>query len=314
MIETIEDWNTRLAYCGCCEMPVCPTPTFVCEAKYKLIWLGLETAYDIVYGDNEIMAFVPSFTAPWVADEETGTIYQKVTINVADTTVEIEDDAPEKESTVNCTATTKTIVNYSYSTDIYGTRFETETTITYTLSEPITKAEFFTLIEEGMEADTWTVTNESSDFYPCSSMRIDQWPEYPDTISDPCDYFQTYPSDFGGPSALRKIRFRFRIPNAHLGSKYTITYDVARFPYDVEEDPTFVSEDNVVVWTGPGDQEDPEGDSWLTPWVELDPLEVSGEHRIVHIRIVNIRYTCYSGTKYGVRPQVMGEAFEPPAP
>jgi len=300
MIETVEEWNTRLGYCGCCPMPVCPTPTFECEAKYKLIWL-YETADDIVYGDDENIVFLPNFTTPWVEGVETGTIYRKVTINTSSETYEY--DGPVKESTVSCTATTKTVTSYSY-----GGGYETETTTTYTLSEPITKGEFFTLIEDGMEADTWTVTDDSAQGYPCSSMRIDQWPEYPSTISDPCDYFQPYPSDFGGPSALRKIRFRFRIPNTHLGSKFTITYDVAQFPYDAEVDPSFISQDNVIVWTGPGTglSTDP---SWLTPFVEIDPPEITAE-----CRIVNIRYTCYTGTKYGVKPQVMGEAFEPPAP
>jgi hypothetical protein len=114
-----------------------------------------------------------------------------------------------------------------------------------------------------------------------------------------------YPTDL----LYRKIRFRFRIPNTHLGSKFTITYDVAEFPEDEEVDPSFVSEDNVVEWVGFGDPEDPDGDSWLTDWIEIDPPEISGERRVV-----NIRYTCYSGDKFGVKPQVMGEAFEPPAP
>lgn len=281
-------------------MPVCPTPVVVCEAKHKLLYLS-ETAADIVYGDDENLVSIPNFTTPWVADAETGTIYRKVTINSSSETYEYE--GPVKNGTVSCTATTKTIVNYTY-----GGGFETETTTTYTLSEPITKAEFFELVEEGMEADTWTVTSEGSDYYPCSSMRIDQWTEYTETVADPCNYFSPYSDDFEVPAALRKIRFRFRIPNTHLGSKFTITYDVAQFPYDTEIDPTFVSQDNVVVWTGPGtgDSSDP---SWLTPFVEIEPPEITAE-----CRIVNIRYTCYTGAKYGVKPQVMGEAFEPPAP
>ena len=105
----------------------------------------------------------------------------------------------------------------------------------------------------------------------------------------------------------RKIRFRFRIPHTHLGSKFTITYDIAEFPED--GDPFFVSQDNVVEWTGPGtgDQDDP---SWLAgDWVELDPPDVPGERRIV-----NKRFTCYTGTLYGVKPQVFGEALEIPPP
>jgi hypothetical protein len=42
----------------------------------------------------------------------------------------------------------------------------------------------------------------------------------------------------------------------------------------------------------------------LTDWVVIDPPETSGERRIV-----NVRYTCYSGAKYGVKPQIMGEAY-----
>lgn len=87
---------------------------------------------------------------------------------------------------------------------------------------------------------------------------------------------------------------------------FDITYDVAEFP--TVGDPSFVSQDNVVEWTGPGtgSSSDP---SWLTPWVEIDPPEVPGERRVV-----NIRYTCYTGTKYGSKPQVMGEALELPPP
>jgi hypothetical protein len=32
-IETLEDWNTRLGYCGCCGMPDCPTPEIEIENK-----------------------------------------------------------------------------------------------------------------------------------------------------------------------------------------------------------------------------------------------------------------------------------------
>jgi hypothetical protein len=116
------------------------------------------------------------------------------------------------------------------------------------------------------------------------------------------------PTSYSGNGLVlfAKLRFRFRIPNTHLGSKFTITYDIAEFPED--GDPSFVSEDNVVEWTGPGSglSTDP---SWLTDWIEIDPPEVPGERRVV-----NIRFTCYTGTKFGSKPQVTGEAFEPPAP
>lgn len=31
-IETLDDWNTVLGYCGCCEMPTCPTPELECQS------------------------------------------------------------------------------------------------------------------------------------------------------------------------------------------------------------------------------------------------------------------------------------------
>lgn len=113
-------------------------------------------------------------------------------------------------------------------------------------------------------------------------------------------------SGFAENATAAKGRFRFRIPTTHLGTKFTITYDVGEFP--TGGDPSFVSQDNVVEWTGPGTgaSSDP---SWLTPWVEIDPPEVPGERRVV-----NIRFTCYTGTKYGSKPQVMGEALELPPP
>jgi hypothetical protein len=104
---------------------------------------------------------------------------------------------------------------------------------------------------------------------------------------------------------------RFRISNflsftstPFKGSKLTITYDIAEFPDD--GDPSFFSQDNVIEWIGPGvgDQFDP---SWITDSIQIDPPEVPGQRRVV-----NIRWTSYTGTKFGSKPRVMGEAFEPP--
>lgn len=158
-------------------------------------------------------------------------------------------------------------------------------------------------------------------------------------------------------SNMTKVRSRFRIPESHLGSYFKITYDIVEIPdgwdamiddpeYVVPDPPTgdpvpqvpkpgrpersFVSQDNVVTWTGPGtpvpdpiiedDEQSPDfGEvtnqvaidaaeaTWLTPWFEIPPPTVEGERRVV-----NIRFTCYHGTKYGVKPQVTGEALELP--
>jgi len=107
----------------------------------------------------------------------------------------------------------------------------------------------------------------------------------------------------------KSYRFRFKIPSSHTGTFFKITYDIAEFPTDLLVPAFYVSEDNVIEWTGRGDPEDPEDASWLTDWVEMEPPDESGERRVV-----NIRYTCYRETKYGVKPQITGESFTPAAP
>ena len=395
MIETIEDWNTRLEYCGCCEMPVCPAPVMVCEGKTGSADCSdyegdPDPAYD--YG-----CFLP-FVAPSVGpNDDIPTIYQRkkdegakdnysgqyssqnndnlvstITAQVTSVSSFNSDNTPVRntfsqttqwdsnissggalpggvESTYSSistdggvdttrwglnslsiavndiTATVKRLgiqtattnngpIHTHETTGPYSSKSENRSVGTrekYTssseLSQEISKSGLITRAE-GEMPEEWSEGG-------CAAIRDLSWP----TLSEAeASLGGSWPSDGGGTDALESptvsasvtaFRFRFRIPYTHTGSKFTITYDVAEFPQDEDVDPFFVSEDNVVEWTGPGDQEDPEGNSWLTPWVEIDPPEESGERRIV-----NIRYTCYTGAKFGVKPQVMGEAFEPPAP
>ena len=75
MIETLQDWNTRLGYCGCCPMPVCPAPVVVCESKTgnaNCSDSDEEPDPDFDYG-----CFLP-FVAPAVGpDDDIPTIYQR---------------------------------------------------------------------------------------------------------------------------------------------------------------------------------------------------------------------------------------------
>lgn len=103
---------------------------------------------------------------------------------------------------------------------------------------------------------------------------------------------------------LTKARYRWQIPATHLGSYFKITWQILTTPTDCE--PT-LGDDITQVWTGPGDPESPDGDSWLTEWNDLDPPSVPGS-----TKIVNIRFECYTSAKFGHRPQVTGEAFPPP--
>lgn len=370
MIETLLDWNTRLGYCGCCPMPVCPAPDFVYQLK-----TGEDSEafgifpYTQPAGDPSDL--VPSLYKTQTVD------FSGFVINGTQQTLERIDDGGgfsreifqeaiysdwgqpggslnstrtvythENPDTCSSAETPWTPVAISFSTPMdcpgpicsetswerfsdcgkseIGTLPLTPqgcpgpfTTSAYTravdatrvrhyklvLSDPISAAELITAATDEMNAEDWG-DEAISPFAPRAIFLL-TWPR----ISD-----RTWPGCGDDNLALtglilaskRKVRFRFRIPTAHTGSKFWITYDIAEFPAD--GDPSFFSEDNVVEWTGPGTgaSSDP---SWLTPWVEIDPPEVPGERRIV-----NIRYTCYTGTRYGAKPQVMGEAFTPPPP
>lgn len=78
---------------------------------------------------------------------------------------------------------------------------------------------------------------------------------------------------------------------------------------------TFVSEDNVLTWTGPGSgaADDP---SRFTNWVDLPPPDVSGieNKQSVRHRVVNIRFSCRENWFIGEVPQVTGEAVNLPDP
>ena len=109
-------------------------------------------------------------------------------------------------------------------------------------------------------------------------------------------------------------RFRFRIPSTwgnpyapepFPGSYFKITFDLLNEPD--EGDASLVSEGITIVWTGPGDHDSPDGDSWLSDWQEIPMPTEPGE-----TRVVNIRYECYR-SKFGTKPQVTGDAWEPPS-
>jgi hypothetical protein len=181
-------------------------------------------------------------------------------------------------------------------------------TTTFTVSDPVTWADWLAGAEAEMVA--WLASRKAAGLWEAGTCKavyeVTEPTSYP---PGPNTAYSHYSTTFGGvkPSIVSTpLRFRFRVPSSHLGSYFKITYDIAEFPE--EGDPSFVSQDNVVEWTGPGtgSSSDP---SWLTPWIEIDPPELPGERRVV-----NIRYTCRHGVKFPALPQVMGEALEIPPP
>lgn len=307
MIETAEDYNQRLDYCGCCVIQLCPAPLMVCEAKFgdtyrEDTWDGItyDASGDVYAGDPiEEQAFQPAWTDDGSL-EEVPTIYRKLTKTYSESIKDHNVGDPVLPNTVECTsATVRVSTTYTY-----GGGKELTTVWTYTLSEPLTKEDLAALALAEAEADDWTPTTLLG-AYQCNAVYGIIWATYPVTWTA-CPYSIPHYSEFGASCSSRKIRFRFRVPDTHLGSYFKITYDIGEFPG--VGDPSFFSEDNVVEWTGPGtgDESDP---SWLTPWVEIDPPDEPGQRRVV-----NIRYTCRHGAKFPALPQVMGEALEIPPP
>lgn len=104
-------------------------------------------------------------------------------------------------------------------------------------------------------------------------------------------------------------RFRWQIHIDWIGSYFKITWDILDEP-DGWDDPSpvvsrsFFLTDQTWKWTGPGNPEDAEDDSWFSPWYEIPLPEVAGNRRIV-----NIRFECYTSARLGNKPQVMGEAI-----
>ena len=108
------------------------------------------------------------------------------------------------------------------------------------------------------------------------------------------------------------MRFRWVVPDTWEGSYFKITWDVVEEPEGWDADPptaprSFFLTDQTWTWAGPGDTEDE--DSWKSGWYEVEPPDVPGVRRVV-----NIRFECYQSAKFGVKPQVTGDAVEIPAP
>jgi hypothetical protein len=359
-IETLTDWNERLGYCGCCEMPECPAPVGVAEQKTASV-CGFRFPF---YHPSITLADKARFfreinEADRQTDNRTDTSVRFFEPTLVVTDAFDNREQIKKRSKVGGVCTEVTFSRHRLAEServetqddwIFTTTYDGEyhwqegVLLTQTGATTYTGTDYPEPVVEP-NALLWqtynfsAVINNSWVYEPLAVRFIDVLLDEDGEIAGGSYRYRTIEylneitieeiddevaamdwsvTTFTGVSArrfngsapstniYRIIRFRFRIPTSHTGSKFYITYDIAEFPED--GDPSFVSEDNVVEWTGPGtgSSSDP---SWLTPWVEIDPPEVPGERRVV-----NIRYTCYSGTKYGSKPQVIGEAFTPITP
>lgn len=365
-IETLDDWNARLACC--CEMPACPVPVMECqsktaEAEYSGYLPFIEPAgapTDLVprlYGDVQFISGSAYSGTQWLFDSGPGTypisgeqkIVQTYSFDIdgvgSQTRVQTGNTHDEVEDTCTASGPDSTdsdvyseLVTVDYVEDdtvIVCEEAENSTTINYvgvfgsepflagcpgpfayghteaynalrqdvtgrTLTDPKTPAD---LISEAT-LPAWGEPGEGS---LCEASASLDWP----TIESLAPWPECSPTNSGSPdnvdvsASARAVRFRWKIPDTHLGTYFKITWDIIEEPEGWDADPptalrSYVSEDNTWEWTGPGDPEDP--DSWLSPWYEIDPPSVPGTRRVV-----NIRFECYRSTRYGNKPQTTGE-------
>jgi hypothetical protein len=309
MIETLDDWNVRLGYCGCCEMPACPSPTIIHNKKPETF--SGSCGFNI-WDESFAIAGLPG-CSDW---RSTGgsLVVHITTDDGADVTETFTKSRPTPgECDLVRTGTSINVfgelISETYAAGVFtrvydykigGTSIR-EYTVTRTYTPFRTEAD--NLAEMKADSDL-QITAASWGSGGTGARR--SYSAFPVTSSNAACMVNPYL-----PSAVQitPYRFRFQIPITHLGTYFKITYDIAEFPTDPLTPDSFVSEDNVIEWTGPGDPEDAEAASWLTDWIELAPPDEPGERRVV-----NIRYTCYQGTKYGVKPQTTGESFTPSTP
>lgn len=103
----------------------------------------------------------------------------------------------------------------------------------------------------------------------------------------------------------RKSRFRWKIPDSHLGTYFKITWDILNEPTGWNTtSPTrsFFAEDETYEWTGAAGG----GTDRHSSWYEIPVPDFIGQRRVV-----NVRYECYQ-SKFGTKPQINGEAIALP--
>lgn len=113
--------------------------------------------------------------------------------------------------------------------------------------------------------------------------------------------------DFTISAQANRVRYRWKIGEGWLSTKCKITWGILNTPKDGA--PYLDENEMTWEWTGPGDKNDTEGETWLSPFYDLSAPEFLGRRELV-----NIRYEYMPNNPYGSKPEICGLGFEPPAP
>ena len=271
-IETLDDWNALLGYCCDAIMPVCPYPRLECEISG---W----TRCGFPISDH-----------PDNTPEENDTLYKQIVVTVV--------SVDGEDSSTTTSTYTRVITEEGYcESRLNGSWTLYPSALYHGMDEWVKNGTTFTKTVEG-EDSSQTTTYAFS--LPAESIEGE-------FTGFPSGYHECYASanEF---RPITKAQYRWVIPKTwsiytsdpFTGTYFKICWDIAFQP--PEGDPSIISEDEVWEWTGPGDPEN--DDSWISPWFNLDAPPEDGMSFVA-----NIRFECYR-SKFGTKPQVMGEAVE----
>ena len=244
-IETLDDWNGRLEDCGCCLMPVCPTPVLECQS---LSGAGFLLGYGGTSGFNEGDSYLStrqSFQGGgWI-------LYTKDNVIQAELGNEV--ILPLGAQTI---------------TDSKGGYTGTLTT---TYEGPVSVATARSTAYAAM-VGALDFANEDFDIgSSCEASRVNRipWHGAGSHLSFAC-------------LLVEFVRYRWKIPADFTGTYFKISWDILFEPAVGES--SLEAEGVTWVWTGPGNPEDETDESWFSDWNELSMPSAPGKKRVVNIR------------------------------
>lgn len=259
-IETTEDWNEALACC--CGMPLTPPVIVEYESILGEAFIGGYFPPGWVDGDDIPQKIISNYTS-----------YAEGEVGYSETNVR---DHPTSISVGGVTVQNPVVTT----TDNGGTQFGSPLTFTYheAVSQDAARDAARAIILAGIDFSAWDQYK-----YAASVSYRQEWVAFSGTL--------------GRILRIQKTRYRFRVPDDHLGDYYKVTWDVLYEPYGwddegiPEEDrPLRYSRKNLTLeWDGPGTGAgtDP---SWIVgDWQTLDVPEAPGERRVINIRFEHLR-------------------------
>lgn len=287
-VETPGDWNALMGCC--CGMPVPPEPDAEIQERTYLkgAWGWNLVGFQNFYGQ----ATAPEFEDPM---PDSLIFYASVTRVTTDSNPEA--DPASSTFTVSDTpdgTVTETgdwnagrfiqVDAYSNGTytgsEEYTVTDENEVEHTYvnsvsvTFSLPVTLAAMTAYVAEAIQSQSWIPVGSGLFSGGSAYAVLVQIPVVP---GSPHVYQVT----------VAQRRYRLIVPSTHLGSYFKVTWDLIFFPSGTG--PRLrIARDLTWVWTGPGSQAAPNGDTWKSPWFEIPIPTAPGE-----TRVVNVRYSHY---------------------